>query len=225
MTVFAALFIVDPIAIADVEPVLSAIPPDRALDKSRKFCGKARVEFSRVNSRRDQLENRGASAWLIAPDAVRVLGAKSLQDPGTMQVIMDQSVDGDQGGTDLEPPRLPSAGTQQKSRQDHCQYFVGQAVDIPQGADNGLAKRNYLLRGLDRTDVQLLIDPPNKIPFCDVTHKQEKIIRHLVQTPVSQRMAGEGAGIDMTGLRTRLRCFVVLAIVKSPIPFELRARR
>jgi hypothetical protein len=71
----------------------------------------------------------------------------------------------------------------------------------------------------------LPINPADEIVIGDIPHEQEQAVRHLVQPAVPQRVAGEGAGVDMTGLRTRVGPFLVLAVVEPPVPAKLWARR
>jgi len=70
----------------------------------------------------------------------------------------------------------------------------------------------------------LPINPADEVIIGDVPHEQEQAVRHLVEVAVAQLVAGQGAGVDMAGLRTRARPLVVPAIVEPPVPAELRAR-
>ena len=114
MRVVATGIVIDAIAVADVEAVLGAIPPDRALHEPWKRCRKARVELSSVDVRGNQLENSGASSRLIATGSVRVVGTKPPQDPGSVQEIMDQGVDGHEGRAHFAPQRPSVSGGQQQ---------------------------------------------------------------------------------------------------------------
>ena len=75
MHVVATGVIVDAIAIANVEAVLGAIPPDRNLHEPWKRRRKGRVELASIDVGRDQAENAGAPARPIAPVAIRMVGA------------------------------------------------------------------------------------------------------------------------------------------------------
>ena len=94
MHIVATGVVVDAIAIANVEAVLGAIPPDRALHKPRKRRREGRIELSSIDVLRDQAENASAPAWLVASGAVRMVSAQPLQDPGSVQEIVDQGVNG-----------------------------------------------------------------------------------------------------------------------------------
>jgi len=56
MPVVATGVVVDAIAVANVEALLGAIPPDRALHEPRKRCREGRIELASINARRQQPE-------------------------------------------------------------------------------------------------------------------------------------------------------------------------
>ena len=115
MPVVATGVVVDPIAVADVEAVLGAIPPDRALHEPRKRRREGRVELASVDVGGDQIENVGAPALAVAPVPVRMVGAQPSQDPGSVQEIMDESVDGHEGGADFDPQLAVSPAASSKT--------------------------------------------------------------------------------------------------------------
>jgi hypothetical protein len=130
MPVVAPGVVVDAIAVANVEAVLGAIPPDRALHEPRKRCGEGRIELASIDVRREQTENASASAGPVAALAVGMLGSQPPQDSGSMKEIMDQGVDGHEGCADFEPQRPSLAGAQQQRRQGHRQDLVGHPIDV-----------------------------------------------------------------------------------------------
>ena len=89
MPVRARGVVVDLIAVADGEAGLGAIPPDRALHEPRKRCGERRIELAGVDLGRDQMKNLSAPSRPVAPVPVRMVGAETVQDPGSVQEIMD----------------------------------------------------------------------------------------------------------------------------------------
>ena len=103
--VVASAVVIDPIAVANVETVLGAIPPDRALHEPRKRRRKGRVELSRIDVRRDQVDDLCAAARTVAAVAVGMVGRQPLQNPGAIQEIMDQGVDGNEGCGGFGPER------------------------------------------------------------------------------------------------------------------------
>ena len=48
--------------------------------------------------------------------------------------------------------------------------------------------------------LQLPVDPADEIVIGDVPHEQEQAVRHLVEVAVAQRVAGQGASIEVPGL-------------------------
>jgi hypothetical protein len=94
---------------------------------------------------------------------------------------------------------------------------------VSEWANDRLAKGSEPVRGLDIHRPQLVINPAHEIVIGDVPHEQEQAVRHLVEAAVPQRVAGQGAGLDLAGLRTRARPLVVPAIVEPPVPAKLRA--
>ena len=141
-----------------------------------------------------------------------------------MQEIVDQGVDGYQVRADFEPQRPSLSSAQQQVRHGHRQNLVSHPVNVPQRADDGLAKGTEPIRTLGIRGTQLPINPADEIVIGDVSHEQEQAVRHLVQAAVAQRMAGKGTGVDMVQLRTRVGPFMVLAAVEPPVPAELWAR-
>ncbi len=75
MAVAATGVVVDPIAVANVEAVFGAIPPDRTLHEPRKRRREGRIELTRVDLGRDHGEDLATSSWPIAPVSVRMVGA------------------------------------------------------------------------------------------------------------------------------------------------------
>ena len=110
MRVVATSVVVDAIAIADVEAVLGAIPPDRALHKPRKRRREGWIELASINVRREQPENASAPSRPVAPVSISMVGAQPPQDPGPVQEIVDQRVDSDECRAHFEPQGSSLAG-------------------------------------------------------------------------------------------------------------------
>jgi len=66
----ARLPIINPIAVADVEAGLGAIPPDRVLDEPGKRLRKTRIELPGIDTLGHGLYNVGAAASLVASRTV-----------------------------------------------------------------------------------------------------------------------------------------------------------
>ena len=224
MRVVARRIVVDTIAIAHIEAIHGAIPPDRALHEPRKRRREGRVELSSINVGRELIYDASAPSRLIATGSVRVVGTKPPQDPGSVQEIMDEGVDGDERRADFEPQRLSVPGAQQQARHCYRQHLVSHAVDVPEWRDDGLAQGCEPIRRMGIHTIQLFIDPAHEIVIRNIPHEQEQAVCHLVQSAVPQRVAGQQAGIDVAGLSTGVRSLLVSAVVEPPVPAELRTR-
>ena len=106
--------VIDPIPVTDIEAVLGAVPPDCALHEPRKCHREGRIELPSIDIRGEEPENAGAPSRLIAPVAVRMIGAEALQDPGPVEEIVDQGVDSDKCRADFDQQRPSVTGAQQQ---------------------------------------------------------------------------------------------------------------
>jgi hypothetical protein len=95
--------IVDLIAVADVEALLGAVPPDGVLNEPGERRWEPAVELPGVDLLSDRFDDVGAAARPVAGDAVGVVGPEPGQDAGPVQEIVDQGVDGDHAAPDLAP--------------------------------------------------------------------------------------------------------------------------
>jgi len=82
----ARLAIINPIAVADVEARLRAVPPDRVLDEPRKRLRKLGIELPGIDPLGHGIYNVGAAANLVAG---RI---ESCQDAGADQKVVHQSI-------------------------------------------------------------------------------------------------------------------------------------
>ena len=101
--ILARLAVIDAIAIADIEPALGAIPPDRVLDEPRKDRWKGGVERAGIDPFGHGFNDLGAAARPVAGRAIGVVGAKPVQDARAVQKVVNEGVDGDHAGPDLAP--------------------------------------------------------------------------------------------------------------------------
>jgi hypothetical protein len=95
--------VIEPVAVANVEAMLAAIPPNGELYEPRKYLRKGAVELPSIDPLGDQANDVGTATRPIATGAVGMGGVESVQHTGPMQEIMDQSVDRDQLYADFEP--------------------------------------------------------------------------------------------------------------------------
>jgi hypothetical protein len=103
MPAVAAGSVIDLMAVALVEPVLSAEAPDRVLYKAWEFRGECRVETADIDVIGDAIENLGTTARAIASRPVEMRHAEARDDPGPMQEVVNQRVDREQHGAGFYP--------------------------------------------------------------------------------------------------------------------------
>src|ERR1700692_990102 len=134
LTVYIAarLAIIDAIAIADIEAVLRAIPPDRMLDAPRKRPWEGRVELPGIDLPGDGFNDAGAAARPVAGHAIGVVGIEPVEDSGSNQNVVHQCVDRDHADAYLEPEGPIVRRGEQDAGQGHGQDLVGNAVDLPE---------------------------------------------------------------------------------------------
>ena len=93
--VVAPSLVVDPIAVADVEAILRAVPPDRVLHEPGEELGEPPVELTSIDLVSNGLDDGDTTAGAVAGRAVRVCGSKPVEDAGPVQEIVNQGVDRD----------------------------------------------------------------------------------------------------------------------------------
>jgi hypothetical protein len=75
--VITASAVVDAIAVAHVEPVLGAVPPDRVLDEPREDLGKFHIELSSIYLFGDSPNDVGTTTGLIARGTIKVVSIEA----------------------------------------------------------------------------------------------------------------------------------------------------
>ena len=68
--------VIDPVAVADVEAELGAVPPDGVLHEPRKKGRERRIESPGVDLLGHQGNNVGAAAWPVAASTIEMVGAE-----------------------------------------------------------------------------------------------------------------------------------------------------
>ena len=106
----APMPVVEPVAVANVEALLAAIAPDCELHESGEDLRESAVELPSVDLAGNQPHNVGAAAWPVAAWTVRVGGLEPSQDPGPVQKVVHQGIDGDQVHADCQPARSNVSG-------------------------------------------------------------------------------------------------------------------
>ena len=224
MSILTGLTVINSVAVANIEALLAAIPPDRELHEPRKDLWKGPIELPRVDFAGDQANDVSAAARLIAAGTVGMAGSEPPQDSGASQKIMDQGIGGDQLQSDLQPVPANVSGANQNAGQGHSEDLVRDPVDILQRFDQGIASS----RGPSRTRfverlAQPIIDPANEIAIGHIANKQIQAVGHLIEMTVSQMMAWQWAGRNVVGLGASAGRFLVPATMKMPVRLQLRA--
>ncbi len=84
MPVLAPLPVIEPVAIADIEPCLAAVPPDRVLHEPRKDLWEAAVELPGIDLVGNRPNNICAAAWPVTACAIGMGGVEPIQNPSSM---------------------------------------------------------------------------------------------------------------------------------------------
>ena len=108
----ARLPIINPIAVADVEARLGAVPPDRVLNEPGKGLGKCRIKLPSIDPVDDSFNDVGAGTRSVTGATIGVTGMKSSQNAGSMHKIMHQGIDGNHAAADLGPKRPLGRGAE-----------------------------------------------------------------------------------------------------------------
>ena len=103
--ILATTAVIDPLAVADISTLLSTILPDGVLNEPRKAAGIAPAEFPRVDPISNRPNDVRASTRPVARSPIGVIGREPPKDPGPVQEIVNQRVNGDQVGAHFMPVR------------------------------------------------------------------------------------------------------------------------
>jgi hypothetical protein len=122
----AALPVVNLIAVADVEALLGAVPPDRVLNESRKRPGKLEVELPGVDLPGDRFDDVGAAARPVTGGAIGMVGSEPVQDPGPVQEVVHEGVDRDHAAADFEPTAPTAWRAKEQDGQGHHQKILSE---------------------------------------------------------------------------------------------------
>jgi hypothetical protein len=226
MTLFAAAsaLIVDSIAIADIEALLGAVPPDGILNEPRKRPWEAAIELPRVDSVRDGFYDLRAAARLITPRPIRVVGVEPVQNAGPVQKVMDQRIDRNHAAADFQPAAPLAGRAEKKLRQCQQEHFVGHAIDLFQRVDQSRSHSGQpVWPGRRGGAFQLPVEPGDEIATRDIANKEEQRVGGLVQPAVAQPMIWQRALRQVIRRAARVPGFVVSAVLEMPIARKLRA--
>jgi hypothetical protein len=130
--VLATTAIINPVAIANIETVLGAVCPDCVLDEPGKGLRKRWIELPGVDPLGHGCNNVGAAAGPVAGRTIQVVRVEPGQNPGPVQKVMNQRVDGDHGPADLGPEDHLFGSAEQNAGQGHGEDLVRDTIDLPQ---------------------------------------------------------------------------------------------
>ena len=140
-----------------------------------------------------------------------------------MQEIVDQGIDRNQVHADFQPPRANVSGADQNAGQGHGQHLVGNAVDIAQRFNQGLARLRQRVGALVVRRSQAVIDPADQVAIGNVANEQVQAVGNLIEMAVSQAMGWQRAGGDVVRLGAGAARLFVPAVMEMPIGFQLWA--
>jgi len=108
-------------------------------------------------------------------------GLEPAQDPGPVQEVVDQGIDGDQVHANFQPPRANVSGADQNARHRHGQDLVRNAADVAHRLDqaNARLRQGVWSAGLVRL-VEAVIDPADEVAIGDVANEQVKTVGNLI---------------------------------------------
>ena len=220
MPVLAPMPVVEPVAVANVEALLAAIPPDRELDEPGEDLREATVELPSVDLCGKQPDNVGAAAWPVTAGPVLMDGLEPGQDPGPVQEIVDEGIDRNQVHTDLQPLGANVSPADQDAGQRHRQHLVGNAVDVEQWLNQSRAhlRQGVWSAGLVRL-VEAVIDPADQVAVGNVANEQVQAVSNLIQVAVSQPVSRQGTRRDVVRFGAGTARFLVSAGVEMPVGF------
>jgi hypothetical protein len=198
--------------------------PQPFADKPRKRLGQCRVEGPGVDLVGHSPNNVGATARAVTSWTVRVVGVEPGQDAGAVQEVVDQSVNCNHAGADLEPAWPTTTASNQNRRQHHHQDLVGNGIDMPERPDHSLdhladpVSGRWVISGCE-----LVIDPGDQVTVGHVANEQVQTLGKLVEPTVSEPMGWQRTAVELSGLGTGPSGLLIPAAVKLPIAGELRA--
>jgi hypothetical protein len=187
------------------------------LNKSREVCGILRTKTASVDFSRNGSKNVGAAPRPITANPVAVSRLEAVQNPRSMQKVMNQGVDGNHLAACLEPIGPRSGRRHQDLRKGHGEHFIGNPKYAAHRNHECLLPDKAGLGAYVPDIVQLSIDPAEKIAACDVADKEIEAVCRLIQSPVPQPVSGNGAFVLMIRRRTCSASLVVTAPIKSPV--------
>jgi hypothetical protein len=162
--VLAPVPVIDPVAVANVEALLAAIPPNGELHEAGEEGRERWIERTCVDLAGNAGNDIDTATWPVAADAIRMDGLEPSQDPGSVQEIVDQGIDSDQLHADFQPLGANVSGADQNAGEADSEHLVRDAIDIAQWLNQRIARSpDCVLGGVIVRLVQAVIDPGHKV--------------------------------------------------------------
>ena len=191
-----------------------------------KVCGNVGLNCRASICSATACNNVGAAAGPVAGRPVRVVRVEPGQDPGPVQKIVNQRVDGDHAAADLGPEDHFLGSAEQKGGQGHGEDLVRRHRRSPASARSGPPP--FEATGRARRTVgglQLGVDPADQVAVGNVADEQEQGIGGLVEVAIPQVMARQRTSANVLGLGTGPAGLFVSAAMEMPVGLELGADR
>ena len=223
--IVARLAIIDAIAVADIEAVLGAVPPDRVLHEPGKHRRERGIEGAGIDPFGHGFNDLGAAAGPVAGRAIGMVGAEPVQDAGAVQKVVHEGVDGDHAGADLDARAAACserrAGGRTRPWSAPCRR---RRRPRRSGVDDGVPHSGQPVRiGRRVRRLQPLVDPADQIAVGKVANEQVQRIGGLVEVAVAQVMGRQRTAADVIGLGAGPAQLAVAAVVELPVALELGA--
>ena len=164
--------VIEPVAVADVEALLAAIPPNGELHEPRKYLREGAVELASIDPLGDQANNIGATARPVTIGAVGMRGFEPIQHTGSVQKVVYQGVNGDHARANFEPFGAAVSSADQNAGQRHGEHLVGNPVDIAHWFNQSIACLGQgVWRGLVVYLLQSVVDPADQVAIGDIANE------------------------------------------------------
>ena len=165
-----------------------------------------------------------AAAEPVAGRTIQVVRVEPSEDPGPVQKVMNQRVDGDHAAADLDPEDQFFGSAEQEAGQGHGEDLVRDAVDLSHRLDQGRCHSRQPVRA--RRTVggrQLGVHPADQIAIGKVADEQEQGVGSLIEMAIPQVMARQRTTANVLGLGTGPAALFVSAAMEMPVALEFGA--
>ena len=171
MAILAAVPVVEPIAVANIKACWLQYRQIASCTNRGKTLRKGAIELPCIDMVGDQSNELGAAAWPVTSRAIRMGGVEPIQDPSSVQEIVDQRY---QQRSAARQCRAIVAEPQR--RQSERRTSPGPALCPKSRRHCAMARSSMVIAQICAGPFDCLthsvIDPANKIVTCNVANKQ-----------------------------------------------------